>query len=248
MLAAAGAGIVGAAIWAMRRGCCGRGGGRPTINTNNNNNNTVGGAPTSPTTPSTKKKLDAIVISGPSGVGKGTLITRLREEHPAAFGFSVSHTTRNPRAGEVDGKDYHFVTREVMEAMINNGEFLESCDVHGNMYGTSKAALAAVRAEGKVAIIEMDVQGAQKLKQRQGNLIFHYLFVTAPSLAELEKRIKKRGADDDIKTKVRLETARKEYKFLEENADFFGTVLENDNLDVAYGMLVALLQSLGAEL
>lgn len=193
------------------------------------------------------KKLDAIVISGPSGVGKGTLITRLRAAYPNAFGFSVSHTTRQPRAGEVDGRDYHFTSKEVMTAMIENGEFLESCNVHGNMYGTSKAALSAVRSEGRVAIIEMDVQGAQKLKTQQGDLNFHYMFITAP-MDELERRIIKRGADNEEKTKVRLETARKEFEFLQQNPMFFDTVLQNDDIDSSLKRLVAVLKHSGVDL
>ena len=200
---------------------------------------------TAPTT--TKKKIDAIVISGPSGVGKGTLINKLRAAYPSQFGFSVSHTTRAPRAGEVDGKDYHFTTRDQMLAAIERGEFLESCDVHGSIYGTSKAALQAVRDEGKIAIIEMDVQGAKKLKLQQGNLHFHYLFVTAP-LEELEKRIVKRGADGPEKVQIRLATARSEFAFLQENPTFFNTVMQNDDLEASYAKLVNLLRSEGASI
>lgn len=196
---------------------------------------------------SKKPKLDAIVISGPSGVGKGTLINKLRAAYPDQFGFSVSHTTRAPRAGEVDGKDYHFTTRDAMLAAIERGEFLESCDVHGSIYGTSKAALQAVRQDGKIAIIEMDVQGAKKLKLQQGALRFHYLFVTAP-LEELEKRIVKRGADNAEKVKIRLETARNEFAFLQQNPKFFDTVMQNDDLEQSYAKLVSLLRAEGAEI
>jgi guanylate kinase len=224
MIAAA-AGVLGvAALWAMRRGCCGCG------------------------RKAAAAKLDALVISGPSGVGKGTLIHRLLEQYPDKFGFSVSHTTRDPRAGEVDGRHYHFVTTEKMEAMVANEEFLENCRVHGNMYGTSKASLADVTAQGKVAIIEMDVQGAQLLKTRQGNLHFHYMFVTAPNMEALEARIRHRGADTEEKIKIRLDTARGEYAFLAKSPDFFNTVLANEDVDEAYRSLVKLLISLGVAL
>ena len=85
-----------------------------------------------------------VVICGPSGVGKGTLLTRLMKEHPDKFGFSVSHATRKPRPGEVNGQDYHFVTVPAMEAAIKNGEFIEYAPVHGNYYGTSKKSVADV--------------------------------------------------------------------------------------------------------
>jgi guanylate kinase len=226
-------GIVGAAaLWFARRG----------------SSSACSATARKPVVAAAQKKLDAIVISGPSGVGKGTLIQRLLSEYPGHFGFSVSHTTRDPRTGEVDGTHYHFVTKERIQAMIANNEFLESCNVHGNIYGTSKAALADVTAQGKVAIIEMDVQGAQLLKTRQGNLNFHYMFVTAPSMEELETRIRKRGADNDEKVRVRLETAHKEFEFLQSSPDFFNTILANNDVEEAYKSLVALLVSLGVTL
>ena len=98
--------------------------------------------------------------------------------------------------------DYHFSDKATIERMVANDEFLETSEVHGNIYGTSRAAVEKVRASGKVCIIELDVQGAQKLKKRvekQGNLNFYYMFITAPSLAELERRIRNRGAEDDAK-------------------------------------------------
>ena len=194
---------------------------------------------------SAARYLDAIVISGPSGVGKGTIIKRLRTDYPSLFGFSVSHTTRKPREGEVHGKDYHFVETSAMEEMIARGDFLESCKVHSNFYGTSKAALEAVRKEGKVCIIEMDVQGAQKLRPHQGSMNFKYLFFTAPSEQELESRIRKRGADDEAKVAERLETARKEMHFVNTNPKFFDLVLMNDDLDRAYAQLLAMLRKSG---
>lgn len=193
----------------------------------------------------TKKRLDGIVLSGPSGVGKGTLINMLLRDFPSNFGFSVSHTSRAPREGEVNGKDYHFVSRDAMQKMIDNGEFLESCDVHGNLYGTSKAALKAVRDSGKTGIIEIDVQGAQKLKKQQGDLNLYYMFITAPSLKELEERIVKRGKETPDKIAVRLETARKELDFIEKNPDFYDKVLKNDDLDSTYTRLKSILKTYG---
>ena len=193
-----------------------------------------------------KTKLDAVIICGPSGVGKGTLIQKLLKEFPDNFGFSVSHTTRAPRAGEENGVHYHFTDREIMQKQIDQGEFLEVCEVHNNMYGTSKSSLGAVRASGKVGIIEVDVQGAQKLKKQQGNLNFYYMFITAPSMEELEKRIVGRGSDTPEKVQIRLETAKNELAFVDANESFFDKVLKNDNLEATYVKFVKLLKLYGA--
>jgi guanylate kinase len=115
-----------------------------------------------------QQHLRPLVVMGPSGVGKGTVIGRLREREPDAFGFSVSHTTRRARAGEQDGVHYHFVAeRARMDEMVRRGEFLEHAEVHGNLYGTSSAAVRAVSDAGKICILDIDVQGGRQLKERQ---------------------------------------------------------------------------------
>jgi guanylate kinase len=106
----------------------------------------------------------ALATVGPSGVGKGTLISLLVKEYPTAFGFSVSHTTRAPRVNEQNAVNYYFTTKEVMLAMIEKGEFLESAEVHGNLYGTSFAAVEAVAQRGQVCVLDIDVQGTQSVK------------------------------------------------------------------------------------
>lgn len=106
----------------------------------------------------TVPELRPVVIIGPSGVGKGTLVARLMAKHGDHFGFTVSHTTRQPRPGEQDGKDYHFVTSDAMQQAVLGGEFLEHAEVHGNLYGTSIDAVRKVKGEGKTAILEIDVQ------------------------------------------------------------------------------------------
>ncbi|CAJ1011675.1 putative Guanylate kinase/50S ribosome-binding GTPase [Leishmania naiffi] len=185
------------------------------------------------------KPLNALVVCGPSGVGKGTLLGRLIREYPNRFAYSVSHTTRKPRQGEVDGREYHFIDHENILKMRDNNEFLELCDVHGNLYGTSVAAVHAVQQEGKVCIIEIDVKGAQKLFDRTDKALNAvYFFITAPK-EELRKRIMKRGADNEAMLQRRLETAESEYKFLEENPDFFSVLLVNDELEAAYAGLLA---------
>lgn len=188
---------------------------------------------------SMNKPLNALVVCGPSGVGKGTLLGRLFREYPHRFAYSVSHTTRKPRTGEENGREYHFTDRESILKMRDNNEFLELCDVHGNFYGTSVAAVHAVQQEGKVCVIEIDVKGAQKLASRNDDsLNAAYFFITAPK-EELRRRILGRGADDEEMLQRRLVTAEAEYKFLEEHPDFFSTTLVNDELEAAYARLVA---------
>lgn len=193
-----------------------------------------------------KRPLDAVVFSGPSGVGKGTLIKKIRDMHPDKFAFSVSHTTRAMREGEVDGVHYHFTDKAEIEKKIANEEFLEACNVHGNIYGTSKQALKDVSDSGKIAIIEMDVQGAQKLKKQQGNLHFYYIFISADE-TELEKRLTGRGSDNAERIKTRMETARQEGKFIVENPNFYDKVIHNDDLERTANEILSLLREQGAK-
>jgi guanylate kinase len=131
-------------------------------------------------------------VCGPSGVGKSTLIARLRAEYPDDFGFSVSHTTRAPRPGEEDGVAYFFTSKPDMEAGIAAGRFLEHANVHGNLYGTSYAAIERVSAAGRVCILDIDVQGVASCR-RAGFPIGKYVFVAPPDTAVLETRLRGRG-------------------------------------------------------
>ena len=106
-----------------------------------------------------------IVVAGPSGSGKSTLLKRLMAEFSGCFAFSVSHTTRQPRSGEVDGREYHFVSRENMLAAIERGEFIESAEFSGNLYGTSIRAVRDAVATGRICILEIDMQGVKQVKQ-----------------------------------------------------------------------------------
>lgn len=186
-----------------------------------------------------KSTIDAIIISGPAGVGKGTLIAKLQANHPGKFGFSVSHTTRAPRPGETNGKEYHFITREKFETMIANGEFIEHADVHGKLYGTSKAALDAVRKTGAVCIVEVDVQGATRLKAAAGKLNLYALFIKPPSFEALRSRMLARGSETPEKIELRLETAKKELNFIDgpDCSKVYDKVIVNDNLDDTYKLM-----------
>jgi guanylate kinase len=130
------------------------------------------------------------VIAGPSGVGKGTLINMLLKKYPNIFGFSVSHTTRSPREGEVEGVSYYFTSKEKMQQEIEQGLFLEHANVHGNFYGTSKIAVKKVQEQEKICILDIDIQGVQQVKASgiQGK----YLFISPPSMEELEQRLRGR--------------------------------------------------------
>jgi len=173
-------------------------------------------------------------VCGPSGVGKGTLLNRLMAEYPDEFGFSVSHTTRAPRAGEQDGVHYNFCDKAKMEAMIANGEFIEYARVHNNIYGTSIAAVRAVSGAGKTCLLDIDVQGADSVKKT--NLNARFLFVSPPSFADLETRLRGRGTEDEEKIQLRLKNAHGEMAYLEK-PNFFDSVIVNDNLEHAYAKL-----------
>lgn len=178
----------------------------------------------------------AVVIAGPSGVGKGTLIQRLRDEFPTRFGFSVSHTTRAPRDGEKDGVHYHFATVEDMKAGIAAGKFIEHAEVHGRFYGTSVRAVEDVRSAGRICIIEIDVQGCRLVREKE--LPAKFLFLAPPSYEELEKRLRGRGTEDEDSIVKRLGNAKAEIDAKDEPG-LFDCIIVNDGLDKAYEELKA---------
>ena len=184
-------------------------------------------------------KLRPVVFCGPSGTGKSTLIKRLMNEHPNAFAFSVSHTTRKPREGEKDGREYHFVTREQMLKAIENQEFLEHAEFSGNIYGTSKKAVEDVLSSGRICALDVDIQGVLSLKKTSLNPI--YLFIKPPSMDILEKRLRDRGTETDESIRKRLDTALRELEY-EKRGDLFDHVIVNDNLDSAYDKLKEILK------
>ncbi|KAJ3293463.1 hypothetical protein HK104_004434 [Borealophlyctis nickersoniae] len=181
-------------------------------------------------------------MCGPSGTGKSTLLKKLFQEYPDTFGFSVSHTTRKPRAGEMDGREYHFVEKEKMKAEVAEGKFIESAEFAGNMYGTSYKAVEDVLSSGRHVILDIDMQGVLQLQNQlasgqaklSGKPLF--IFVAPPSVAELEKRLRGRGTETDESAAKRLEAAKKELEWgTKEGA--VDAVIVNDDLDKAYGDL-----------
>uniref|UniRef100_A0A2N9IZ01 guanylate kinase n=1 Tax=Fagus sylvatica TaxID=28930 RepID=A0A2N9IZ01_FAGSY len=179
-----------------------------------------------------------VVISGPSGVGKGTLINMLMKEFPSMFGFSVSHTTRAPRDMEKDGVHYHFTERSVMEEDIKYGKFLEFASVHGNLYGTSVEAVEVVADEGKRCILDIDVQGARSVRTSSLDAIF--IFVCPPSMDELEKRLRARKTETEEQILKRLRNAQAEIE-QGKSSGIFDHILYNDNLEECYENLKKLL-------
>ncbi|XP_019186691.1 PREDICTED: guanylate kinase 2 [Ipomoea nil] len=179
-----------------------------------------------------------IVISGPSGVGKGTLISKLMDEFPSMFGFSVSHTTRAPREKEQNGVHYHFTERSKMEREITDGKFLEFANVHGNLYGTSVEAVEVVADSGKRCILDIDVQGARSVRASSLEAIF--IFIAPPSFEKLEKRLRARGTETEEQVQKRLRNAKEELK-QGKSPGLFDHILVNDDLETCYKSLKTIL-------
>jgi guanylate kinase len=180
------------------------------------------------------------IVSGPSGAGKTTLINRVREQLvPLGIElyFSVSHTTRKPRVGEVAGESYHFVTDSEFDGMLARAEFLEHAHVHANRYGTSKAEVAERLTSGQDVILDIDYQGAKlidgdpELEPRSLNV-----FIFPPSLDVLEQRLRQRSLNTDEEIELRL---RKAIDEIDEGKEFYEYIIINDNLEVATECLKA---------
>ena len=155
------------------------------------------------------KKGLLIVLSGASGTGKGTICKELLRREPN-IAYSISATTRPPRMGEQDGREYYFCTRETFETMIADGAFLEYADVYGNYYGTPLRPIEERRAEGEDILLEIDTQGALRVMERCPDGTF--IFLLPPSLAELRRRITGRGTETEEDLAVRLAAARDEIR------------------------------------
>ncbi|XP_060516299.1 guanylate kinase-like [Cylas formicarius] len=179
-----------------------------------------------------------LVFCGPSGSGKSTLVSRMTKEFPDKFGFSVSHTTRSPRLGEINGQHYHFIVKEEMEQAISEDKFIEYAIFSGNIYGTSKAAVQKIIDQGKICILDIDVQGVKKIKG--SNLNAWYIFVEPPSLEELEKRLRARNTETEESLLQRLKVAEEEMIYGKTPGNFH-IIITNDNLDHAYDKLKAFL-------
>lgn len=158
-----------------------------------------------------------LVVSGPSGCGKGTICNRLLQRNKG-FVFSVSATTRKPRNGEKEGANYFFIDDKKFKNMVENNEFIEHAKVHNNYYGTPKSFVLNEIHKGKVVILEIDVQGALQVKEAYPEAVF--IFLLPPSMSELKNRIIKRGTETAEDINTRYKNAFEELKFIEEY-DYF---------------------------
>lgn len=183
------------------------------------------------------QKHQSIVICGPSGSGKSTLLRRLLAEHRDRFAFTVSHTTRQPRKGELNGREYHFVDRAEMIEMIEQNEFVEYTQFANNYYGTSKRAIRdAIKGGRRNLILEVDIEGVKALNSIE-ELDAMFIFVKPPSKQCLLKRLIARGTETIQDLKDRLERADQELQFAECGCVPFDMVLVNDDLDTTYKTL-----------
>jgi guanylate kinase len=175
------------------------------------------------------------VITGPSGVGKGTLISRLLERIPA-LELSVSATTRPPRLGEVDGRDYHFLGSAEFERRVDAGEFLEHATYSGHEYGTLRSEVEERLRRGGSVVLEIEAQGARQVRAAMPESV--QVFIAPPDPGDLRRRLEGRGTDDPEAIERRLETARDELAAEDE----FGHVVVNDDVDRAAAELEAILR------
>lgn len=181
-------------------------------------------------------KGNLFVVTAPSGAGKTTLVAALLAAD-ANVQLSISYTTRAPRAGEVDGKDYHFVDRAEFERMISAGELLEHAEVYGNYYGTSQVWINEVIQNGRDILLEIDWQGAQQVRRLFPDAIG--LFVLPPSLDTLESRLRNRGKDSEEVIAKRMAVAREECSHVDE----FDYVIVNEHIDDAVRDIVAVVRA-----
>jgi guanylate kinase len=176
-----------------------------------------------------------LILSSPSGAGKSTLSRMLMDWDPT-MRFSVSATTRAPRPGEVEGREYYFRSREVFEGMVKSGEMLEHAEVFGNLYGSPRGPVLAAMEAGTDTVFDIDWQGGQQIKQAMRDDVVS-IFILPPSIAELDRRLRSRGQDSDEVIAGRMAKSRDEISHWAE----YDYVLVNDDLDQTFGRLQAIL-------
>jgi guanylate kinase len=196
-----------------------------------------------------------LVVSGPSGVGKGTLINKLVEFYNhrvdemidshefqvednqnihELFGFSVSHTTRGPRPGEVEGIHYHFTNMETMKKSIQKHDFIEHAEVHGNLYGTSYESVQNVISSQRICILDIDVQGAKRVKEDSSlDMKPYFIFIAPPSMEILERRLRDRGTEKEDAVLRRIGNARSEVEYGTSEGNF-DQIIVNDDLEITF--------------
>lgn len=183
-----------------------------------------------------KRQGNLFIVSGPSGAGKGTLVQKLRECVPDLW-VSISVTTRNPRPGEAEGSHYHFVSDARFDELVATDGLLEWAAVHGNRYGTPRAAVDSMVADGRQVILEIDPQGAFQIRDLVPESIL--LFIAPPSIDDLKHRLRSRGSESDEQVAVRMRTARRELELVGE----YDHVVINDDVARATEELVGIIDS-----
>ncbi|KKP04317.1 guanylate kinase [Trichoderma harzianum] len=191
-------------------------------------------------------KLRPIIISGPSGVGKGTLIQMLHDKNPGRFTKTVSHTTHQPRAGEIEGENYFFVSKTKFEKLIAKNAFVEYTYFSGNYYGTSKKTIKDQTAKGRLVMLEIDIEGVKQMRKAT-DIDASYVFIKPPSFEELETRLRNRSTETEESIEKRLQQAKQEL----EQADtpgLYDMVLVNEDIAVSYDKLANFLWRLLADM
>ncbi|GJQ57178.1 MAG: guanylate kinase [Rhodocyclaceae bacterium] len=176
-----------------------------------------------------------VILSGPSGVGKDSVLDRWKTADPRVVRV-VAYCTRAPRTGEVDGVDYHFCSREQFIAKADAGDFLEYKEVHGNLYATPLKDMEKLLADGRIAVLKIYVQGAISVMEKRDDAIS--IFLLAPSFQELERRIRKRGTDDEATIQKRLKNARDEIAL----SDRYQYRVVNDDIDRAVAEIMEIVK------
>ncbi len=179
-------------------------------------------------------KGKTFIICGPSGVGKGTVVSRLLEADPTLY-FSVSATTRAPRAGEADGVHYHFLTREKFQEWIDAGDFLEHAQFVGNFYGTPRRYVDEAMDQGRDVLLDIEIQGAEQIHQKRPEAV--RIYIAPPSWEELERRLTGRGTEDTEKVRSRLARGREEFAAAKD----FDYLVINDTVDHAVAEIRAIM-------
>ena len=180
------------------------------------------------------KKGKTFIICGPSGVGKGTVVAKLLASDPALY-FSVSATTRAPRAGEEDGVHYHFLTREKFEEWIAAGDFLEHAEYVGNLYGTPRIYVDQAMEQGRDVLLDIEIQGAAQVREKRPGVV--RIYVAPPNWEELERRLVGRGTEDMEKVRSRLARGKEEFSAAKD----FDYLVINDTVDHAVEELQAIM-------
>ena len=180
------------------------------------------------------KRGNLIILSGPSGVGKGTVLSALMKEYDDIH-YSVSATTRKPRVGEEEGNDYYFMSEEKFESLVEKNEFLEWAQVHNNYYGTPKKYVEKNLEQGEDVILEIDIQGAQQIKEKYPHGVF--IFLLPPSLEELKSRIHRRGTETEKAIQTRMKNAEKEMDKVED----YDYAVVNDQIEDAINKLKSII-------